>query len=105
MAKMTILGIVVKVFPRKRQNQLYEHQFIRIAEEGGNNIFDVQFYNNKIQQIEENGIEEGQKVICETYVNGKHWAKPDGKEGVFLKLNGQMISKFELDPAKPKIAE
>ena len=103
MAKATILGIVAKVFPRKRQNQLYEHQFIRIVEEGTQNVFDIQFYNNKIKLLE--GVEEGQKVICETFLNGKHWAKPDGKEGVFLKLNGQAISVFTMDFQKPKIAE
>lgn len=103
MAKLTILGIVAKVFPRKRQNQLYEHQFVRIVEEGTQNVFDVQFYNNKIKCIE--GIEEGQKVLCEVYLNGKHWFRPDGKEGVFLKLNGQEITPFILDAEKPKIAE
>lgn len=105
MAKVTILGIVAKVFPRKRQNQLYEHQFVRIVEEGTQNVFDVQFYNNKIQLIEDNAIEAGQKVVCEVYLNGKHWAKPDGTEGVFLKLNGQSISPFTMDFQEPKIAE
>ena len=105
MAKMTILGIVARVFPEKRQNQLYKHQFIRIVEEGTQNVFDVQFYNNKIKLIAENGIEEGQKVICEVFVNGKHWSRPDGSDGVFIKINGQSISSFSLDIPTPKIAE
>lgn len=103
MAKVTILGIVVKVFDEKRQNQLYKHRFVRIMEQSTQNIFDVQFYNNKIQLLD--NVEAGQKVVCEVYLNGKHWAKPDGSEGVFLKLNGQMISPFSMDFEEPKIAE
>lgn len=103
---MTILGIVDTVFPVKRQNQLFVHQFVRIIEEGTRNVFDVQFYNNKIELIALNGIAEGQKVICETFVNGKFWTNIEkGTEGVFIKINGQSISSFNFDPEEPKIAE
>lgn len=106
MAKMTILGIVDKVFPVKRQSALFVHRFVRINEQGTTNVFDVQFYGKKLDQIDENGIEEGQKVIVEVFVNGKFWKNEvDGKEGVYLKLNGQTISGFTIGFETPKIAE
>lgn len=93
MAKMTIHAIVQTIFQRKRQNQLYEHQFIRVQEKGTSNIFDVQFYNNKIELIEKYGVKEGDEAEIETTVNGKFWEKED-KSGIFLKINGQKITKI-----------
>lgn len=90
MAKITITAIVQTIFDKKRQNQLYEHQFVRIEEIGTKNIFDVQFYNEKIKVFESAGVKEKDKVIIEINLNGKFWEK-DGREGIFLKLNGQNI--------------
>ena len=92
-AKMTIKSIVQTIFEKKRQNALYEHQFIRVKEIGTENIFDVQFYNSKIQLIEKAGVKQGDEVEIETNVNGKFWEK-DGREGVFIKINGQNIKKL-----------
>lgn len=103
MAKITLIGIVIKVFEEKRQNALYKHRFVRIKEKGTSNIFDIQFYNQKIKLIDESGIKEGQKALFVCYLNGKHWINDEGKEGVFLKLNGQEINLMELEPSKPKI--
>lgn len=89
---MTIKAIVQTIFEKKRQNALYEHQFIRVQEIGTTNIFDVQFYNSKIQIIEKNELKKGDEVEIETNVNGKFWEK-DGKEGIFIKINGQNITK------------
>lgn len=92
MAKMTIIAIVQTIFEKKRQNQLYEHQFVRVQEKGTTNIFDVQFYNSKIDLITNLGLKEGDEVTIEANVNGKYWEKED-KSGVFIKVNGQQISK------------
>lgn len=92
MAKMTIIAIVQTIFEKKRQNALYEHQFLRVQEKGTTNIFDVQFYNSKIELITKAEIKENDEVIIETNVNGKYWEK-EGRSGVFIKVNGQNISK------------
>lgn len=89
MAKITIKAIVQTIFDKKRQNQLYEHQFVRVEEIGTKNIFDVQFYNEKIKELQ--GVKEGDEVEIEVNLNGKFWEK-EGKSGIFLKLNGQKIS-------------
>ena len=93
MAKITIKAIVQTIFDKKRQNQLYEHQFIRIEEIGTKNIFDIQFYNEKIKVLEGAGVKEKDEVLIEINLNGKFWEK-DGREGIFLKLNGQKIIKL-----------
>jgi hypothetical protein len=92
MSKTTIKGIVQIIFDKKRQNQLYEHQFIRVAENGTSSIFDVQFYNAKIKTIEASGVKEGDEVLIEGSVVGKLWDK-DGKSGNYIKINGQNITK------------
>lgn len=89
MAKTLIKGKVQTIFDEKRQNSLYKHQFIRVAENGTTNIFDVQFYNEKIKELQ--GVKEGDEVEIEVNLNGKFWEK-EGKSGIFLKLNGQKIS-------------
>lgn len=93
MAKTTIKAVVQTIFDKKRQNQLYEHQFIRVKENGNSNIFDVQFYNEKIKVLEGAGVVEGDEVEIEATVNGKFWEK-DGKSGIFVKVNGQNIVKL-----------
>ena len=94
MAKSKITGIVTNIFPEKRQNQLYKHQFIRIVENGTSNVFDVQFYNNKIPEIKK--VKEGQKIDVLVFVNGRHWTDDETeKEGIFLKVNGQLINPTE----------
>lgn len=96
---MKLTGIVSNIFPEKRQNQIFKHQFIRIVESGTANIFDVQFYNNKISEVSK--IIEGQKIVVLCYVNGRHWTdENNGKEGIFLKVNGQLIN-----PTEDEIAE
>ena len=88
---MQIKAKVQIIFPKKRQNALYEHQFIRVEEQGTKNVFDVQFYNEKMKLLEEAEIKEGDDVEIEANLNGKFWEK-EGKSGIFLKLNGQKIS-------------
>lgn len=90
---MTIKSIVKTIFERKRQSAIFEHQFIRVQEIGTDNIFDVQFYNSKIQIIEKVEIKVGDEVEIDTNVNGRFWEK-GGKEGVFIKINGQNIKKL-----------
>lgn len=92
MAKTTIKAIVQTIYDKKRQNQLYEHQFIRVGEVGTTNVFDVQFYNSKIKVLEDAKISEGDEVLIEANVNGKFWEKED-KSGIFIKINGQNITK------------
>lgn len=92
MAKTTIKAVVQTIFDKKRQNQLYEHQFIRVQEIGTTNIFDVQFYNEKIKVLEDAGVKEKDEVEIEATLNGKFWQKGD-RSGIFLKLNGQNIVK------------
>jgi lactate dehydrogenase-like 2-hydroxyacid dehydrogenase len=53
MAKTFIKGKVQTIFDEKRQNSLYKHQFIRVAENGTTNLFDIQFYNEKIKELQE----------------------------------------------------
>ncbi len=89
MAKTTIKAVVQTIFDKKRQNSLYEHQFLRVVEIGTKNTFDIQFYNEKIKKLE--GVKEGDEVEIEVNLNGKFWEK-EGKSGIFLKLNGQKIS-------------
>lgn len=89
MAKTFIKGKVQTIFDEKRQNSLYKHQFIRVAENGTTNLFDIQFYNEKIKELQ--GVKEGDEVEIEVNLNGKFWGK-EGKSGIFLKLNGQKIS-------------
>lgn len=93
MAKTTIKAVVQKIFEEKRQNALYIHQFIRVAEIGTQNVFDVQFYNAKIKVLKDAEIAEGDEVEIDANVNGKFWEKED-KSGIFLKINGQNISKL-----------
>ena len=92
MAKTTIKGVVQIIFDKKRQNQLYEHQFVRVAESGTSSVFDVQFFNTKMKVIEDSGVKEGDEVLVEGNVVGKLWEK-DGKSGNFIKINGQNITK------------
>ena len=92
MAKTFIKGKVQTIFDEKRQNSLYKHQFIRVAENGTTNIFDVQFYNEKIKVLEDAGVKEKDEVEIEATLNGKFWQKED-RSGIFLKLNGQNIVK------------
>lgn len=92
MSKTTIKAIVQTIFDKKRQNQLYEHQFIRVQEIGTTNIFDIQFYNEKIKVLEDAGVNEKDEVEIEVNLNGKFWQKDD-RSGIFLKLNGQNIVK------------
>lgn len=92
MAKTTIKAVVQTIFDKKRQNQLYEHQFIRVQEIGTKNIFDVQFYNEKIKVLEDAGVKEKDEVEIDATLNGKFWQKDD-RSGIFLKLNGQNIVK------------
>lgn len=92
MAKTTIKAVVQTIFDKKRQNQLYEHQFIRVQEIGTSNVFDIQFYNEKIKVLEEAGVKEKDEVEIEAILNGKFWQKED-RSGIFLKLNGQNIVK------------
>ena len=89
MAKTLIKGKIQTIFDEKRQNSLYKHQFIRVAENGTTNLFDIQFYNEKIKELQ--GVKEGDEVEIEVNLNGKFWEK-EGKSGIFLKLNGQKIS-------------
>ena len=91
MAKTTIKAVVQTIFDKKRQNQLYEHQFIRVQEIGTSNVFDIQFYNEKIKVLESAGVSEKDEVEIEATLNGKFWEK-EGTSGIFLKLNGQKIS-------------
>ena len=93
MAKTTIKAVVQTIFDKKRQNQLYEHQFIRVQEIGTSNVFDIQFYNEKIKVLESAGVSEKDEVEIEVNLNGKFWEK-EGKSGIFLKLNGQKINKI-----------
>ena len=93
MAKTTIKAVVQTIFDKKRQNQLYEHQFIRVQEIGTSNVFDIQFYNEKIKVLESAGVVLGDEVEIEVNLNGKFWQKEE-KSGIFLKLNGQKINKI-----------
>ena len=93
MAKTFIKGKVQTIFDKKRQNQLYEHQFIRVQEIGTTNIFDIQFYNEKIKVLEDAGVKEKDEVEIDATLNGKFWQKED-RSGIFLKLNGQKIKKI-----------
>ena len=93
MAKTLIKGKVQTIFDKKRQNQLYEHQFIRVQEIGTTNIFDIQFYNEKIKVLEDAGVKEKDEVEIDATLNGKFWQKED-RSGIFLKLNGQKIKKI-----------
>ena len=92
MSKTTIKAVVQTIFEKKRQNSLYEHQFIRVQEIGTTNIFDIQFYNEKIKVLEDAGVNEKDEVEIEVNLNGKFWQKDD-RSGIFLKLNGQNIVK------------
>ena len=93
MSKTTIKADVQKIFEEKRQNDLYVHQFIRVAEIGTQNVFDIQFYNEKIKVFEDAGVNEKDEVEIEVNLNGKFWQKDD-RSGIFLKLNGQKIIKL-----------
>ena len=93
MSKTTIKAVVQKIFEEKRQNALYVHQFIRVAEIGTQNVFDIQFYNEKIKVFEDAGVNEKDEVEIEVNLNGKFWQKDD-RSGIFLKLNGQKIIKL-----------
>ena len=92
MVKVKIDGFIKKVKDEERVNANLKKQIIFVETHGNKpQQYEIAFWNQKTDLLK--GYGAGNGVVVEGFLNGKYFEKPDGKEGTYLSIVAESITK------------